>query len=103
MKRAALLRGVGRINIEQGPKKSETIWILIRMIKVDTIHDFETLIVPPPPGNAVVPVQAHALARNQPPTFARGPDSGDPSSTGTIGLAAVLVKLLVALATGVRP
>ena len=33
------------------------------------------------------------------PTFARGPDSGDPSLTGTIGLAAVLIKLLVALAT----
>jgi hypothetical protein len=38
-------------------------------------------------------------ARNQLPTLTRGPDSGHSAPTGTIGLAAVLIKLLVALAT----
>jgi hypothetical protein len=51
------------------------------------------------PGVELMPVQAHAIARSRLPTFARGPDGGDPSPTGTIGFAAVLIKLLVALAT----
>jgi hypothetical protein len=31
-------------------------------MKVDTIHDFETLILPPPPGNAVVCIQPLTVA-----------------------------------------
>ena len=41
----------------------------------------------------------HPAARNQLPTLTHGPDNGHSSPTGTIGLAAVLIKLLVALAT----
>jgi len=51
------------------------------------------------PGVELMSVKAHAIARSGFPTFARGPDGGDPSPTGAIGLAAVLIKLLVALAT----
>ena len=50
------------------------------------------------PGLELRPVQT-GPARNQLPTPTHGSDSGHSSSTGTIGLAAVLIKLLVALAT----
>jgi hypothetical protein len=51
------------------------------------------------PGLELRPVQTRAPAQNQLPTLTGGPDSGRCSRTGTIGLAAVLIKLLVALAT----
>jgi hypothetical protein len=51
------------------------------------------------PGLELRPVQTQGPARNQLPTLTHGPDSGHSSPTGTIGLAAVLIKLLVALAT----
>jgi len=51
------------------------------------------------PGLELLPVEAHASTQSPLPAVICAPDGGHPSPTGGIGLGAVLIKLLVALAT----